>query len=758
MSLQPINIYGSSIGLELDKKPFLLPDQAFSALENAYVWRDRVVKKEGLKLLGRLRRILTVLVGNQTDGTATYTNPDVLSSVRATDTNAEIESGSVTITIAPALPAETTIYNDSLGTGVLTRVSGPYTISSGTINYVTGQITLNFTVAPPAFRNVVTNLSYFPNRPVMGIYQRDLSATNAEDTIFFDTRYAYHFVGSGFQEFITGTTWSGTDSDFFWCTNFRGVTPDIRLFFATNFLNDGANPIRYSDGITWTTFQPVIADNPPSAAQSLLYQAKILIPYYGRLLALNTWEGTTAGGAGAAVNFFARCRFSQIGDPTDQVNGWRSDIFGRGGFIDAPTSESIVSAVFYKNTLIVFFERTTWQIRYQGEYGIPFIWERISSDFGSESPFSPVLFDTGILAVGDKAIITSSGVDVQRIDTKIPDIIFSFRNAQNGVDRVTGVRDFQKELVYWNYSDSFIGNKFPNRVLVYNYRNNTFAIFRDNITFFGTYQSFTDTTWDSTTVTWDDMQVTWDDPDSQSLFPSIVAGNQQGFVHIVGQVTQSEPSLSITGVDLTVSPNELTVLNHNLEVGDTIYITGLLYNGVPSEDLNDQIFRVGTVIDADTISIMYWDSTQYVDTPAGAASTYLGNGKITLFPKLNVISKDFNPYSAQGQQLKLSYIDFLTDATPSAVMSVILYVNASPAVVGNLLVGNNEVETYLTSPYYVPSSEYAWHRFFATLAGQFIRVQITYDDSLMNTLETHQQDWTLNAMTLWTRIGGKSVF
>ena len=43
--LQSFSIVGSSVGLELDKKPFLLPDQAFPVLKNAYVWRDRVVKE-----------------------------------------------------------------------------------------------------------------------------------------------------------------------------------------------------------------------------------------------------------------------------------------------------------------------------------------------------------------------------------------------------------------------------------------------------------------------------------------------------------------------------------------------------------------------------------------------------------------------------------------------------------------------------------------------------------------------------------------
>ena len=118
----------------------------------------------------------------------------------------------------------------------------------------------------------------------------------------------------------------------------------------------------------------------------------------------------------------------------------------------------------------------------------------------------------------------------------------------------------------------------------------------------------------------------------------------------------------------------------------------------------------------------------------------------------------------QGGQLKLSYIDFLTDCTPSAVMSIQLFINSSLSIQGNLLVGNQKNETFLTSPYYSgptpaqPISDYAWHRFYATAYGQFIRVVMTYDDDLMNELTTHQQKWVLNAMTVWTRPGGKVIF
>ena len=754
MGLQQLYIAGSDIGLELDKKPFMIPDKAFSKIENAYVWRDRVVKRQGLKALGRLRRVFVASsLGNSAASVWTInTLYSTLVPPITPEATAEIEPGSVEITIGAI------VFTDQ-GDGTLTSVTPG---NSGTINYITGIIALTHTAGAGVATTV--DFNYFPGLPVMGIPDREISTVNDEETIFFDTKYAYKFVGTGFQEFATGTTWTGTDSDFFWSTNYRGSTPDARLFFTTNFVNDGTSPMRYTDGNTWTSFQPIIADNPPSAQQFLLYQAQILIPYYGRLLALNTWEGTTAGTFANAVNIFNRCRFSQIGSPI-AADAWRSDQFGKGGFIDAPTNEAITSAIYFKNTLIVTFERSTWQLRYVGEYGLPFIWERISSDFGCESKMSTILFDQGVAAVGDKAIVSSNSLTVQRIDQQIPDVVFGFRNAQNGIERVNGIRDFQRQLVFWNFCDSNLGRRYPNRVLVYNYINQCYSIFRDNVTAFGTFQPSSNITWDSLDTFWDDDDVFWDDVDTQSLFPSIVIGNQQGFISYYGYNSLDDPSLSVTAVTLA-SPIVLTIVNHNLESEEIIQLKDFNFvdgAGVPlATDLNDRLFQV-TRIDEDNISLSEWNGqiyiTNYSYTPVTTA-TYVGGGKVALFPKMDIQTKDFNPYSATGQQVKLSYIDFLTDVPGSstAAMTVELLLNSSPIAVGNVIVGNRNVEQSLPSPYYLTQSDYAWHRFYATTVGQYIKIRMTYDNALMNTLSTHTSSWILNAMSLYVRPGGKQVF
>ena len=52
----PTKVLGYSTGLVQEREEFLLPDDAFPSLTNAYVWRERIKRKKGYQLLGRLQK------------------------------------------------------------------------------------------------------------------------------------------------------------------------------------------------------------------------------------------------------------------------------------------------------------------------------------------------------------------------------------------------------------------------------------------------------------------------------------------------------------------------------------------------------------------------------------------------------------------------------------------------------------------------------------------------------------------------------
>jgi hypothetical protein len=681
-------------GLTQDKKPVLLANEAYSELKNAYIFRERTKKRDGEVPMGRLSRVFTIVsIGNSSASPWTFNLYTLLSITP--EPNAQIVPGSVVIVIGSGGGAIT--FTDQ-GNGTLTS---PTPGNSGTINYMTGSVTLITTAS--AGTATTASMKYYPGLPVMGILKRDVPTLGIDATIFFDTKYAYQYV-NGFQELVPGETWTGTNTDFFWAANYQGATPDLRYFFETNNNIDIAalsyDPIRYYNNSTWTDLQPLVT------ATRTLWQALILISYYGRLLALNTWEGVTGNTYTGAQNFFARCTFSQIGDPTDQTNAWRSDKFGKGGFLDAPTNEAIVSAAYYRNTLIVFFEYSTWQLRYVGEYGLPFIWERISSDFGSVCTFSPIVFDQGVMAVSDRGIIQAGASGVTRLDEQIPEQVFSFEIINNAPNFVHGIRDFEKELVYWNYldtSDFSINQSYPNQVLLFNYRNNTWAKLRDTITCFGPSQFQFGITWDSLTTFWE-SNVSWDNVDDQQYVEYITYGNQQGFINIYQNPDAETPepvttlyavSLAITAVNFSDNPTQITIPSHNLANAEIIYIQNTIWSGT-DPGINNIIYNV-TVEDSDTITLAIWDfaSQSYNAVHITSSATYLGGGVVTLFPKMNIQGKDFNPFQSAGKQFKLSFIDFQMDAniaSPAITATTIqLFVNSYLGEQANLINTNQEL-------------------------------------------------------------------
>jgi hypothetical protein len=889
----------SSGGLVQDKKPALLANEAFSNLENAYVWRERTKKRDGEVPMGRLSRFFTsqslgnsgtspwtfnifyfgtgvsgsiTAITNANPGQVTSPDHGLSNGMKVTfsgiggmtqlngntytigvDTTsygtytsggiwvnqpyAEIDEGSVIIVVGSIT------FTDN-GTGTLESITPG---NSGTINYISGSVTLTTTASSGTAATVT--FKYFPLLPVMGILRREVSTIGIDSTVFFDTTYAYQY-NNGFQELVPGTTWTGTNTDFFWEANYQGASPDLRYFFVTNNNIDiptkSYDPMRYYNNSAWVDLEPLVT------ATITLWQARILIPYYGRLLALNTWEGPTGDTYTGAVNLSARCRFSQIGDPTDQTDGWRGDIFGRGGFIDAPTNEAIVGAAFFRNTLIVFFEYSTWQLRYIGEYGLPFIFERISSDFGSISTFSSIVFDQGVMTVSNRGIIQAAANGVTRLDDQIPEQVFSFEIQNDAPNFVHGIRDFEKELVYWNYLDTSTASTtqtYPNTVLLFNYRNNTWAKFRDTITCFGPAQFTFGITWDSLTTFWE-SNVSWDNVDDQNYVDYITAGTQQGFINIYQNPDAETPlpvttlyanTMAVTAVNFSVHPTQVTIPSHNLENSEIIYLQGLLWVGT-DPGLNNVIYSV-TIVDANTVTLSIWNqaSQNYDAIDITSSSTYIGGGLVTLFPKMNIVGKDFNPFQGAGKQFKLSYIDFQMDCnlfSPAIPATTIqLFVNSYLGEQANLIATNQELinssqncgfitfaaqanPCQITSPghslitgtliyvaniqgmtqlnaaiysitvvdannftldntnstgftpytlggiwntspvngqTYIPGSEYAWYRFYSTQFGQYLRVGLTYDDSLMNQLATHQTPMELNAMNLWFREGGRLI-
>lgn len=683
-------------GIRSDIKPWLIPDDAFEKLRNAYIFRGRIKKRVGAANVGSafntLESRLRVLVG-------------------VTDINGDINF------VGSPLPGVIFKVGQmfSIGTDTFTVVTpglAPMITTSVATLYGFDTATGNYTIqgADPN-----TNCYFYPSEPVMGFHNYEQAAINDEDTYAFDTQFAYRLTATGWVRASTGAdTWTGSDADFFWSTTWKGATEYGYVMFTTNF----TDTIRYWNGATWTAFTPQYGPN----VNETIRAAKIVIPFKNRLLFFNTIENDNAGVPHAFPN---RMRYSSDSLALNvlNANAYREDLVPGGGFRDAPTREAIMSAAIFKGRLIVYCERSTYELIYIGSDQKPFVWREINSTLGCESTFSTVSFDTAILGIGATGIHACNGSSVDRIDVKIPDEIFSLRNYDDGPDRIHGVIDYYNEMIYWTvpYSDSLY--KYPNRIIAFNYKNNTWAYFDDSITAFGYYQLQASIKWNSIVHRWETTDETWESATLGSKFRYVIAGNQQGYTFIMhDDFAFNAFSLQITDIQQIGAEVVVTAIDHNLNSGDWIAV----YNAEGITELNNLTFQI-EYIDADTFSL--------VDAPA-ITGIYTGSGEMIRINRVEIYTKRFNFYVQQCLTSSILCTDFLVDNVDDGELTVDYLVSSSgvsmreAGIQTGAIMGSSILEM---SPYSTleDSQERFWHTVYLQAQGESIQLKLFFDDEQM---------------------------
>lgn len=721
-------------GLQQNMKPWLIPEDAFAFLYNMYVFRGRVRKRFGGILTGfgwssllqaQLFSRLRVQVG--TIGAPLSPVPGSIFKVGQL-----FSAGDQIFTVFNPNPGPQAMLHTGIGTGTFDLATGAFALAG------TGLA-------------AGTPIYFYPADPVMGIYIYQAGVYNNQPTYAWDTQFAYLYTGGQWQRSGTGVTpiWHGTDLNFFWVFNWQGGTNSTAspsTMFVTNYFVTNPNGIKLAtddpiwtfDGTTWVArigangfyFEP---NGGAPQTGPYVQTARIIVAFKNRLLLLNTIENdnviTGPAPLGTNTQYVNRLRYSAYASPFQQ-NAWyepdQSDNSGNpqlgvaigADFIDATTEEEIISAEFIKDRLIVFFSQSTWEIVYTGNQVAPFAWQKLNTELGSQAEKSTVPFDQFILTMSNIGVHSCNGQNVVRIDEKIPDEVFEIRDKELGIERIAGIRDFFVECVYWSFPSDDITpvEKFPNRVLLYNYKNDSWALNEDCITSFGYLQQSSDETWADQSDIWDDADFTWTSGINQAQFRQILAGNQEGFIFQVDpQLARNAPAMQLTNATSVGNVITLTIVDHTLQVGEfSDYI--MIENAVVSLGTTDGAGNAsGTVpgsignyfiIGSQTYLIVAPSNVlqttgpgsgtfdkltgAYTFTGAAPASTiffvgdglneifkvqsivnantitvygsftgtYAGGGTVTRVSNPQILSKEWNPYVNEGRNVYLARIDF----------------------------------------------------------------------------------------------------
>lgn len=792
-------------GLRTGVDPWLIPDEAFARLNNAYVHKGKLRKRFGTTLIPvatppsagfhQLSSRLRINLGN-TDGAG---------DIAGTVPGAKFEVGQM-FSIGEEL---FTVYQTGTPANMLTNSS---TATVFTFDTTSGAYDIQTSLA-------TTACYWYPSDPVMGFAIYEIADINDEPTYAFDTQFAYYYTATGWLRLGTGL-WSEGDSNFFWSENYRGTDSEDRVLFVTN--NSATDNIKYWDGSTWTTMVPQYTTN----AGDTIDGCRCIQAFKDRLLLFNTFESIQGGSSN--IPFPNRVRFCQVGDPlfATSATAWYEPIAtpGKGGYIDIPTKEAIISVRKLRDRLIVFCERSTWELVYTGNQIRPFVPQQINSELGVESTFSSVLFERSIVGVGNVGIHACNGSSVERIDEKIPDEVFKIHNGNNGIERVCGIRDDQEEMIYWTFPGLNSEPTYPNKVLAYNYCNRTWSFNDDSITAFGYIQNLNDVTWQMLDMTWDEWVEPWNSGEYQSETRRIICGNQHGFTFLVDAgVARNAESLQITNmVDGGVGDITVTVINHNLLLDDCVLIENAKGNWtVDTTDVSGdatgtapgtewfagQQFSIGSTtftiadgvgatamtqsgppattatfdlatgeyvfVGATALTSVVWlqtgvrgiyqiqsvgSSSTFVINETGFGGTYTGGGTIARVSKIDVKTKQFNFYQQSGLNCMVPKVAFYVGNTASGQICVDFLSSSSErsltedGEVTGALLGTNILETspYATVDYEQFQSKF-WHVLYPQAEGETVQLRFYLSDAQMIDDEIALSDFELNAMSIYAR-------
>ena len=763
-------------GLQTDLPPWMIMDDAFSSLQNAYIFRGRLRKRFGSAYMGnppnQFNSRFKYNVGT-TDPSTGNLSGNVGAAINAAQNLAIFSNVGLSFSVGTQLFTVTTtgsaaMLTNGVGTGTYNTANGDFSIVGAALN---------------------TPVYYYPSSPVMGLTVYEVGPTNNQQTFGFDQQFNYIFDGNQWSQSPTTPTWQGTDYKFFWSANWYNLTINQVLLFVSNFnvVNQNGpgsvfdDPIYYYDGnntlspMGWATKKFIfIPDSSLPAQGQYVATALLIFPFHDRLVLFSTIENNGTSNFGNNTAYYQRARWSAAASPLE-ANAWyergQVDSAGRtfigGGFLDATTQEKIISAEYVKDQLIVYFEKSTWAFVWTGNQILPFTWQKINTELGSQSTFSVVPFDKFALAIGNTGVHSCNGANVERIDEKIPQFIFQIQGQPTQIPRIAGIRDYFVELIYWCFpkdGQNTITQLYPTQVLVYNYVNKSWALFDDSITTFGYFEQQIGLTWANAVFQWQSSNKSWSEGISVTNFRQVIAGNQEGYVFIINpDISVNAYVLQITNITLNGinGKPQFTVINHNLATNSYIAYqntNGVTWSTPPGSPasfspLADSI----TVVD---VNNFYLNNNTYT-------GAYTGGGTVSTISNYNIVSKQWNPYKKQDRNVHLEKIDFIVNSTTGGGVTVDYSPSSSNlniiqdgAPENNAIQGNNTLDTYPYTDYYPLEArqDRLWHPVYFEGEGAAVNLFIYMTDAQMRDQLVPYEDFQIEGMVLNTSPTSNRLF
>ena len=459
---RPYLISNQRTGIDQSVDPWLTPQDAFQGIFDAYQYKGVLYKRDGYSWFDSVPHVLPNALSYQNITSITL-GPNSVVTVDA----AHGLTGTFFVRLSDVQgitsPANLPRIN---GTRWVATVNGPTTFTLNNDQAFLGAYTPGTGTA-----------SRFPGNPVMAIANW-VNEQNVSTIMVLDTKRAsiYSISNSCLIPIGIANQFTGTERNQFWYENYRG-----KIYFTNNvdsmfYWGSASTP---SGGLT-----PFL----PQYDGTLAVTKCLMIKAIGsRLCLFNTEEVVVA----TPIRFPTRVRWCQDGaEPvpgTGVGNPWDEVTPGRGYFADLLDSRYIISLAKSQTNAFIFSQGSDYGVVYEmrpiSDPKFAFIFVNVGTSRNINSTFGTILRDRVVSAVGDSGLVITDGNNIGRYDAKIPEFYYTQIQPKN-IDLCYG----QRFDLYWQtwllYSSGLpdangvsISDK-NDRVLVYNYQDDAWSIYR----------------------------------------------------------------------------------------------------------------------------------------------------------------------------------------------------------------------------------------------------------------------------------------
>lgn len=636
MSYQPFLIALYETGIDRQLQPWLIPNDAFVDIFDGFCYRGVVQNRNGY-------------TGFATGLKSTYTESRMVVGVTAEAHGTGNGSPGPYVFNLAQTPVRrgTTVITAGAQTATDNGIGG-FTTSpaggSGTINYTTGAISITFANNVGGGTNITVTYDYHPGNPVMGImnfFPNDFT----RQLVVVDTQYVNIYNPSTDRlEYRAAAfgPYNGDNQDFYSWVNYPDASSNPRLLFS-----NGAQPDRIQqwNGSNVTNYAPTFAGGTLNARQ--MFEVK------DRLVLFQTYEGGSF--------FPRRIRISGTGVNTDVFDTTATGA----GFIDIPDNTFFYGAAFNRDDVMFFTEAACWMLKYTGNDVTPFALEKIDGSRGSKAAFSVISYLNRTMAASPRGLILSNGYTLERMDENIPEFSYNTINNEFFESCFSAFLDEERD-VYMLYPakaqddphyapPDFLEDESSSEILVSNFEEDTFSIYRLPLSCLGNFVSADNLTWNDLTAAngfpnWASLAAnfaSWKAFPYSKGVPVTLGGGHKGEIFEMN-IDESEDNIQkvrdISIIDDTTL--EITTDWNNYKIGDYIFLSGI---GGMVEVENKQ-FAIKSRPDYYTFRVEAYGASNF--------TAYTSGGEASRVIPFEALTKQFNPFINLDKKIRIGWAYF----------------------------------------------------------------------------------------------------